>query len=113
MLLVADGQVQARVGDADDLATHRVRGPVAGECACCQARRVDDDVRAEVEYLVESGDPAQDLLGARAPDLPVQVRQVGGHLHQRDGVAQPARVARRQLVGPGRAHPADGGRPGR
>ena len=82
VLLVADGQGQAGVGDPNDLPSDRVDGVVTYERTGTHPSRVHDDVREEVEHVVQSGDVTDDLGGACCQHLPVQVWQVLRHLHQ-------------------------------
>lgn len=104
VILVAHRHGQARVGDADDLAPHRVHRRVAGQVPGGQAGAADQRVRPAVGQLGQAGHPPHDDLAAVAPHLAGQPWQVGRHLGLRDGEPQAVRVAGREL---GRERGAD------
>ena len=104
VVLVADGQGQAGVGDPDDLPSDRVDGVVVHERAGTHPSCVHDDLRGEVEHVVQSCDVTDHLGGACCQHLLEQVGQVLRHLHQGHGEPKPPCIAGRQLVPVRRAH---------
>jgi hypothetical protein len=79
--LVTHRQAETRIRHPHDLATHREDGLVADQCAGRHASRVHDNIRGEVEDLVQGSQATDDVVSSRRQDLLVKVRQVQRHLH--------------------------------